>query len=170
MKLTQKILNKLALLKVKVRYRYYNIVLKKLGKNVKFFGKSKIICPDRVIIGDNCTINDFVFIHGAGDVTIKENVTISAYTKIISTGLDIRNWELNSMSGPYKKHIEAPILINKGAWIGADVIILPGVQITGIGVVIAAGSVVTKDISEDYAIYGGTPAKLIKKINIERNE
>lgn len=169
MSFVQKVLNKLTSLKVKVRYQYYNIALKKLGKNVKFFGKSNILYPDRVIIGDNCTINDLVFIHGAGKVTIEENVTISAYTKIISTGLDMNNWEQNSMAGPYKKHIEAPIFINKGTWIGADVTILPGVQITGIGVVIAAGSVVTKNINEDYSIYGGTPAKLIKKINIERN-
>ena len=45
-------------------------------------------------------------------------------------------------------------------WIGANVIILPGVKI-GNGAIIAAGAVVTKDV-EPYAIVGGVPAKLIK--------
>lgn len=42
---------------------------------------------------------------------------------------------------------------------------MPGVSITGKYVVIAAGSVVTKDINDDYSVYGGCPAKLIKRFN-----
>lgn len=51
-------------------------------------------------------------------------------------------------------------IIGDGVWIGMRSIILPGVKI-GEGVVIAAGSVVTKDV-EPYAIVGGNPAKLIR--------
>lgn len=53
-------------------------------------------------------------------------------------------------------------LVNIGndVWIGANVIILPGVTI-GDGSIIAAGAVVTKDV-DDYAIVGGVPAKVIR--------
>lgn len=52
------------------------------------------------------------------------------------------------------------VIIGNDVWIGANVVILPGVSI-GDGAVLAAGAVVTKDV-EEYAIVGGVPAKLIK--------
>lgn len=51
-------------------------------------------------------------------------------------------------------------IIENDVWIGANVIIMDGVQI-GNGAVIASGSVVTKDVA-DYAIVGGVPAKIIR--------
>lgn len=54
-----------------------------------------------------------------------------------------------------------PVEIGNDVWIGASVILLPGVKISD-GAVLAAGAVVTKDV-EPYAIVGGVPAKLIKK-------
>ena len=59
---------------------------------------------------------------------------------------------------------DAPISIGNKAWIGFGVTILKGVNI-GEGAVIAAGSVVTKDVPA-YTIVGGNPAKFIKKISI----
>jgi acetyltransferase-like isoleucine patch superfamily enzyme len=52
------------------------------------------------------------------------------------------------------------IVVHDDVWIGSSAIVLSGVTI-GQGAVIAAGSVVTKDV-EPYAIMGGVPAKLIK--------
>ena len=61
------------------------------------------------------------------------------------------------------------VIIGNDVWIGANVIILPGVNI-GHGAVIAAGAVVTKDV-EPYAIVGGVPAKLIKyRFNAEERQ
>ena len=64
----------------------------------------------------------------------------------------------------------APIVIKRGAWLGANVHVLKGVTI-GAGVVIGAGSVVTKDIP-DMAIAVGVPAKVIRFRNVssERGE
>ena len=52
------------------------------------------------------------------------------------------------------------VIIGNDVWIGAQTIILRGVKI-GDGAVIAAGSVVTKDVPP-YAVVGGNPAKIIK--------
>ena len=58
---------------------------------------------------------------------------------------------------------ETPIHIGNDVWIGARVIILPGVNIVN-HVIIGAGAVVTKDVP-DYAIVGGCPAKVIRMRN-----
>lgn len=55
-----------------------------------------------------------------------------------------------------------PIYIGKNVWIGAHATILPGVKV-GDGAIIAAGAVVTKDVTAN-TIVGGVPAKEIKKI------
>ncbi|TJX23643.1 MAG: CatB-related O-acetyltransferase [Mesorhizobium sp.] len=53
------------------------------------------------------------------------------------------------------------MVVGNDVWIGSRAIILSGVKI-GHGAVIAAGSIVTKDV-EPYALVGGNPAKLIKR-------
>ena len=55
---------------------------------------------------------------------------------------------------------KGPILIGHDVWIGANCIVMAGVTI-GSGAVVAAGSVVTKDVPQ-FAIVGGSPAKIIR--------
>lgn len=55
-----------------------------------------------------------------------------------------------------------PLIIGHDVWIGANVVILPGVQTVGNGVIIGAGCIVTKDVAP-YSIIVGNPAKEIKK-------
>ena len=55
---------------------------------------------------------------------------------------------------------DKPVVIGNGVWIGTRAIILPGVHV-GSGVIIAAGSVVTRDVP-DFSIVGGNPAEAIK--------
>lgn len=56
-----------------------------------------------------------------------------------------------------------PVRIGSGCWIGANVTVLPGVNI-GNGCVIAAGSVVAMDCEPD-CLYAGVPARIKKKLN-----
>ena len=57
--------------------------------------------------------------------------------------------------------VEMPVFIEDDVWLGRRAIVLPGVKI-GKGAVIAAGSVVTKDIPP-YSLVGGNPARIIKQ-------
>lgn len=54
-----------------------------------------------------------------------------------------------------------PLAIDHEAWIGENAIITPGCERIGIGAVIGAGAVVTKDV-DDFAIVAGNPAKVIR--------
>ena len=56
---------------------------------------------------------------------------------------------------------KTPLVIEDDVWIGARVMVLPGCKHIGKGVIVGAGSVVTKDIP-DYAIVGGNPARVIR--------
>lgn len=129
------------------------------GKNLTLFGTPEIFGTDKLSIGDDCKINSGVYINARSGVEIGNDVTLSHGAKIISTGYDIEHW----INTDEKLHIEnSPIFIGNHCWIGANAIILPGVNITGEYVVIGAGAVVTKDISENKVLVAGVPAKIVK--------
>ena len=69
---------------------------------------------------------------------------------------------------PYDRQVLLckPVRIKRGAWVGANATILPGVTV-GEYAIVAAGSVVTKDVP-DYAVAAGNPAKVIKTLDRER--
>lgn len=105
---------------------------------------------DRSNIGINANIN--------GQVEIGEDVLMGPDVIIMS-----RNHVFADLSQPirlqgYTEH--RPVVIGNNVWIGARVIILPGVKI-GSGAVIGAGSVVTKNIPE-FVVAAGVPAKVIR--------
>lgn len=62
-----------------------------------------------------------------------------------------------------RRIIEKDVVIGDHVWTGNNVVILPGIQV-GDHSVIGANAVVTKDVPE-YAVVGGVPAKIIKKLN-----
>jgi acetyltransferase-like isoleucine patch superfamily enzyme len=115
----------------------------KIGKNV-FLG---IQCWLDNTRPDLITIEDYVSLAG--------RVTILTHTNPTEP--------LRKILGPdYRKF--TPVIIKRGALIAVNVTILPGVTI-GENSIVAAGSVVTKDIP-DHVIVGGIPAKIIREIKI----
>lgn len=118
-----------------------------------------IIYPEYLKIGENCRINRNVYIHAEGGVVLGNNVTVSATARIISTSYITSDWEINSIK---KEHYNNEIIIGDNSWICAGATILPGVKI-GKGVIVAANSVVTKDVLDDYVLVAGSPA-VVKKL------
>lgn len=111
----------------------------------------ELTVEDRVFLGRNSYLGVFQPIH------IGANALIGAYAYIISA-----NHRHNRLDIPIRDqgYVGAPIRIEDDAWLGTHVVVLPGVTI-GKGAVVAAGSVVTKDIPP-YEVWGGVPAKFLK--------
>lgn len=112
-----------------------------------------ILYTGGITIGHQCVINKFVSLDGRGTLTIGNNVSVSAYAKIITAS---HNPDVSDFS-----YTTAPVVLEDYVWIGTAAIIMPGITL-GKGCVVAAGSVVTKDVPP-YAIVGGNPARFIRE-------
>ena len=105
----------------------------------------------KIKIGDNVGLSNTA-IHAAESVIIEDDVMIGGDCKIYDT--DFHSVDFDSrMTKPDTKARYAPVVIGKGAFIGASSMILKGVYI-GEKSVVAAGSVVTKDIPPN-ELWGG---------------
>jgi len=109
----------------------------------------------KLIIGENSYINREVLINNDVYVKIGDKCAIGYRVSFYTT-----NHLIESKYKRAGKCINKEIVIGNGCWIGANSILLPGVNI-GNGVVIASGSVVNKDCESNY-LYAGVPAKKIK--------
>ena len=114
------------------------------------------------IISKSLVAEEYVFI--ADDCLIYDKVKIGRYTmlapKVKIIGGDHKYDIVGKPSIFSGRGSLEPTLIGRDVWIGYGSIILTGVKI-GDGAIIAANSIVTKDI-HPYKIYGGNPAKFIK--------
>lgn len=121
-------------------------------------------------IGENCNINDHVFIEN--DVVVGSNVTIKCGVQLWD-GLIVED---NVFIGPNATFTNDPFprskkypkeflktVLKKGSSIGANATILPGLTI-GASAMVGAGSVVTKDVPQN-AIVVGNPAKIVGYVN-----
>jgi acetyltransferase-like isoleucine patch superfamily enzyme len=72
-----------------------------------------------------------------------------------------------SRIAPYVPVKHAPVTIGNDAWLGTGVVILPGITI-GEGAVVAANSVVTRDV-QPYMMVGGAPARAIRQVSVPWN-
>lgn len=114
-----------------------------IGSHCNFGAYNHITCTNRITIGDNLLTGKWVTItdnsHGATDY---DSLQIEPIRRpIVSKG---------------------PVIIGKNVWIGDKATILPGVTI-GDGAVIAANTVVTKDVPA-YSVVAGNPGKVVKII------
>lgn len=123
---------------------------------------SQLFSPS-IKIGDNTQIGDFSHITAISNITIGNNVLMGKNILITdnSHGLVIRD-EISTPPLDRDLYSKGDVFISDNVWIGEKSTILPNVRI-GYGAVIAANSVVTKDI-DPYSVVGGNPAKLIKRL------
>lgn len=102
--------------------------------------------PDKLIIGNYCSIGSgVVFLMGGNSTHNLEFTSVYPFSDLIEDA--------------YRS--KGDTVVGNDVWIGMEAFIMPGVKI-GAGAVVAARSVVTKDIPP-YTIVGGNPAKPIKK-------
>ncbi len=162
---------------------FLNPLVHKKGKGSRINAMTRMdVMPwNKFELGKNSTIEDFATINnGVGDIIIGERTRIGLSNTLIgpvSVGNDVmfaqnivasglnHTYEDVSMSIHDQKVTTAEIKIEDEAWIGANAVIVAGVTI-GKHSVVAAGSVVTKDVPP-YSIVAGNPARLLKQYNWE---
>ncbi|KAA0207252.1 MAG: acyltransferase [Proteobacteria bacterium] len=128
-----------------------------IGRRVTFYPYVWIANGRNLIIEDDVDLAIGVLISTPGGVRIGARTLIGYGTQILST-----NHVVPSGGGPIFEsgHQKAPVTIGRDVWIGAACIVLPGVSI-GDGAVVAAGSIVTKDVPP-MVIVAGVPARVVR--------
>ncbi|HEY4504912.1 MAG TPA: acyltransferase [Candidatus Paceibacterota bacterium] len=143
---------------VALRLIFMPFVFKSCGKGLTVRSFVALEIPERITLGDNVSLNEYVWLNGVGGIEIGNMVRIAPYTCIVSF-----DHEFKDPNVPIKFQTKrlAKVVIEDDVWLGSHVVVTSGVRI-GKGSVIGAGSVVTKDIPP-YSIAVGVPARVIKK-------
>lgn len=130
----------------------------KAGKNIFIFPPFHCTSPEGIRLRNNINISYNCLIGGEGGVNIGNFVMIGPNSVIISSNHGFSQGDIPMVR---QKPNRAPVNIEDDVWVGANVIILPGITL-GQGSIIGAGAVVTKDVPP-YTIVVGNPAKAIRK-------
>lgn len=143
-----------------IRGKFWGVMFKSSGKRLMIERGCRFANPKSIIMGNKVFINSAVKIlssHEAG-ISIGDFVSVGPNTVMVACNYDVADWHkpLNHNT----KFLFEPIAIGDDVWIGANVVILPGVKI-GRGAVVGAGAVVTNDVPS-FAIVGGVPAKVLR--------
>jgi len=145
-----------------------------IGKNSVIRGELLIFAhAGKISIGEDCYVGESTRIWSSGSVIIGNRVYISHNVNIHDTNshsidsyLRYQHFLEIMSKGHPKENIfdiqSSPVIIEDDVWIGFNATILKGVKI-GYGAIIAACSVVTKDVPPNVLV-AGNPAQLVKKI------
>ncbi|WP_026819107.1 DapH/DapD/GlmU-related protein [Arthrobacter castelli] len=112
------------------------------------FGKN-ITLGERIFINSGCKFQD------QGGVVIGDDCLIGHNTVIATLNHDLAPSRRADMH-------PAPVVIGRNVWLGSNVTVLPGVTI-GDNAVVAAASVVTKDVPENTVVVG-SPARVVRSV------
>ncbi len=170
---------------LKLRQLYYRQVFGKLGKNSLIDVGVEVSGEENVYIDEYTWIDSYVRmncifgeLHIGKRIHVAPNCILSAGGGLtledyvgLAPGVQIHTnseapMDGKRMSGPmiperYKAFVRKPVLVKRDAFLGAGCIVLPGVTI-GEGAVVAANSVVNRDVA-DWTIVAGSPARPVSK-------
>lgn len=129
----------------------------RIGNFLMTAGPFYIKCTDKaeITIGDNCFFNHNCSLTAAENIVIGNQCMFANNFVVVDHDHDRKDGKI------LKELVSAPVKIGNNVWCGANVTVLKGVTI-GDGAVIAAGSVVNRDVAA-YSVVAGVPARKISK-------
>ena len=150
---------------------YYKSTMRSLCLNkFAFFGDDAEVRPgayivfcSRIHLGRRVVIRPacMLFSDPDGFITIEDDVMMGSGVHIYVSNHQFTNSKIPIIDqGSYKF---SQVVLRKGCWIGANVVILPGVEV-GENSVVGAGSIVTKNVAAR-TVVAGNPAKFIKDVD-----
>lgn len=117
------------------------------------YSTAQVYAPFLLTLSEGATLGPHSEVYNLGPVFLGERVTLSQHAYICNGTHDLSDPDLPLLIGT--------INIENDVFIGANAFLLPGITI-GVGAVVGACAVVTKDV-EPWTVVAGNPAKFIKK-------
>lgn len=108
----------------------------------------------RIRVGDRVFVNTGTVIIAVEEIVIGDDVAFASECLVLDS---------NSHGVEGREHVQAPVRIGDGTWLGVRAMVLPGVTI-GKRVVVAAGAVVTRDVPDDVLV-AGNPARVVRALS-----
>ena len=126
-----------------------------IDETLRIFTPFHINYGKKTTFGRDCFVNFGCTFLALGGITIEDDVFIGPQC-VLATEYHPEN--------PENRHslLTKPIVVKRNAWLGANVTVLAGVTI-GENAIVAAGSVVTKDVPDNMVV-AGSPARVIREI------
>ncbi|HEY9133863.1 MAG TPA: acyltransferase [Dyella sp.] len=156
---------------------------RKVGRNVKIYAGAKILGAEYMVLGDNIIIDDFVMIYARAHSYIGSHVHIASFCSItgggefilgdfsgLSSGVRVITGSDDFLGGgltnptipdAYRSVARSHVSIGRHAIVGANAVILPGVDI-GDGTAVGAGSLVNRSL-QPWGVYVGSPARRVRE-------
>jgi acetyltransferase-like isoleucine patch superfamily enzyme len=146
------------------RIFFQNRKIKNIAKTADIRPYCTILGTDNVVIGERVIVPSYTLLsnypgNNESIITLEDDVLLGPNVSIYSSTHKFMNPKIPIKDQGYEC---ASVLVKSGAWLGINVVVMPGVTI-GKNSVIGANSVVTKDIP-DYTVAVGAPARVIKNI------
>jgi maltose O-acetyltransferase len=148
----------------RLRNFYYSRVLKSMGTGCQICDGVLVFGPEHISMANQVTLNEGVILQSCeeANISLGSHVVLSFGATILTGGIDLKN------RSPKTKHTASAVVIEDFVWIGARAVILPGVTV-GRGAVVAAGSVVNRDVPAG-VIVAGVPAREVRQLSGGENK
>jgi len=140
----------------KMRAGFWRARMRTLGHGSRISHNVKVLAPERVAIGRNTGITNNCVLDGVGGLEIGDDVLLGFQSIVLSSTHRYQDPATPIRTQGYDTNA---VKIGNDVWVGARVLVLPGVTI-GDGAVIGAAAVVTKDVPP-FAVVAGVPARVI---------
>jgi putative colanic acid biosynthesis acetyltransferase WcaF len=124
----------------------------RIGRNTRIHPTARLWAPWNLTVGTEASVAHDVDCYCVDRIEIGDHATVSQYAMLCTASHDL--------SDPNMRLVTAPIVISPQAWVCARAFVAPGVAI-GIGAVVGAQSVVTRDVPA-WTVVAGSPARAIK--------
>ena len=142
-----------------IRALFSELIGKKVDESFLLIPPFYTAGGDEIRVGHNVFVNQNCTFYDLGGLNIADNVMIGPNVNIITAGHPLEPSRRRTIT------IGKPIVIERNVWIATGATIVGGVTV-GENSVVAAGSVVTKDVPPN-TLVGGNPARVIRSIGEE---
>lgn len=160
----------------------YELPFRSIGQNVVIYPTAKIVGAERMDIGDNVLVDDFVFlkagellrigsyvhiavgavITGSGTCVVEDFAGVSPGARVFTSNDDFLGGSLTGPTVPprLRAPVHGHVRIGRHAVVGANAVVLPAVEI-GDGTTVGALSLVRQNL-EGWSVYAGNPIRRLR--------